>query len=57
MLRGRCVFNSIEDIRQTVNKIKRYVNDNVNSYRIVQIESRFGKRPPISDVTLKIAIE
>jgi hypothetical protein len=57
MVRGKCIFNSIEDIIETVNKIKKYVNDHPKSYRLIEVESRFNNKIPISDVTLKIAIE
>ena len=57
MVRGKCIFSSIEDIIETVNKIKKYVADNANSYRLIEVESRFNNPIPISDVTLKIALE
>ena len=57
MVRGKCIFSSIEDIIETVYKIKKYVADNANSYRLIEVESRFNKEIPISDVTLKIALE
>jgi hypothetical protein len=57
MVRGKCIFNSIEDIIQTVNKIKRYAIDNPNSYRLIEVESRFNNKIPISNVTLKIAMQ
>ena len=57
MVRGKCIFNSIEDIIQTVSKIKQYVADNGQTYRLIEVESRFNNEIPISDVTLKIAIK
>ena len=57
MVRGKCIFSSIEDIIETVNKIKKYVAVNANSYRLIEVESRFNNKIPISDVTLKIALE
>jgi len=57
MVRGKCIFSSIEDIIQTVDKIKKYVAANIGSYRLIEVESRFSKPTPISDVTLKIALE
>jgi hypothetical protein len=57
MVRGKCIFNSIEDIIQTVNKIKKYVTDHPNTYRLIEVESRFNNKISISDVALKIAIE
>ena len=57
MVRGKCIFNSIEDIIETVYKIKKYVADNAHSYRLIEVESRFNKETPISDVTLKIALK
>ena len=57
MVRGKCVFLEVEDIIQTVNQIKEFVkNDPKKRYRITEIESRFTNPRPISDVTLKIAI-
>ena len=57
MVRGKCVFLEVEDIIQTVNQIKEFVkNDPKGRYRITEIESRFTNPQPISDVTLKIAI-
>jgi len=57
MVRGKCIFSSIEDIIETVYKIKKYVADNSGSYRLIEVESRFNNPIPISDVTLKIALE
>jgi len=57
MVRGKCIFSSIEDIIQTVYKIRKYVADNAGSYRLIEVESRFNNPIPISDVTLKIALE
>ena len=58
MVRGKCIFSSIEDIIETVYRIKNYVADNAHSYRLIEMESRFNKEIPIiSDVTLKIAFE
>lgn len=57
MLRGKCVFVSIPDIILTIEKIKSFVlNDERKRFRIIEIESRFTNNVPISDVTLKIAI-
>ena len=57
MVRGKCIFSSIEDIIETVDKIKQYAADNASSYRLIEVESRFNNPIPISDVTLKIALE
>ena len=57
MVRGKCIFSSIEDIIETVYKIKKYVADNAHSDRLIEVESRFNKETPISDVTLKIALK
>ena len=57
MVRGKCLFNSIEDIIEAVYKIKSYVADHAGSYRLIEVESRFNNKTPISDVTLKIALE
>ena len=57
MVRGRCVFITLNDIIQTVLAIKEYVANNQSTFRIIEIESRFGLEIPISDVTLKIAIK
>jgi hypothetical protein len=57
MVRGKCVFSSIEDIIETVDKIKKYANDNPTNFRLIEVESRFNNKIPISDVTLKIAIQ
>ena len=57
MVRGKCVFLEVEDIILTVNQIKEFVrNDPKRRFRITEIESRFTNPQPISDVTLKIAI-
>jgi len=57
MVRGKCIFLEINDIIETIEKIKNFVKNDPNKrFRITQIESRFTKNIPISDVTLKIAI-
>ena len=56
MVRGKCVFLEVEDIILTVNQIKEFVKKNPNKYRIIEIESRFTNPQPISDVSLKIAL-
>ena len=60
MVRGKCTFSKIEDIIETIENIKRYVEKNKkiepNKFRILEIESRFTKPIPISDITLKIAL-
>ena len=60
MVRGKCIFLCVEDIIETIVQIKNFVNEqNAKGevrYRITEIESRFTKKVPISDVTLKIAI-
>ena len=51
------MFLEVEDIIETVNEIKKFVkSDPFQRYRITEIESRFTNKQPISDVTLKIAI-
>ena len=57
MVRGKCVFLDINDIILTIDQIKAFVDrDPKKRYRITEIESRFTNKIPISDVTLKIAI-
>ncbi len=57
MLRGKCVFISIPDIIITIDRIKAFaLKDEKKRFRIIEIESRFTNKVPISDVTLKIAI-
>ena len=57
MVRGKCVFLEINDIILVVEQIKAFVKrDKNNRYQITEIESRFTNKIPISDVTLKIAI-
>ena len=57
MVRGKCVFLEVEDIIKTINEIKEFVkSDPYKRYRITEIESRFTNKQPISDVTLKIAL-
>ena len=57
MVRGKCVFMEVEDIIKTVDQIKAFVHrDEQKRYRITEIESRFTNPTPISDVTLKIAL-
>ena len=60
MVRGKCTFSNIEDILETITKIINYVDSsqtkNPKKFRILEIESRFTKPIPISDITLKIAL-
>ena len=60
MVRGKCTFSKIEDILETIEKIKEYVGKSKRrdpkKYRILEIESRLNKPIPISDITLKIAL-
>lgn len=60
MVRGKCTFSKIEDIIETIESIKNYVKKfektDPKKYRILEIESRFTKPIPISDITLKIAL-
>lgn len=60
MVRGKCTFSKIEDIIETIESIKAYVKKfektDPKKYRILEIESRFTKSIPISDITLKIAL-
>ena len=57
MVRGRCVFSNLNDIIQTVLAIREFVSRNKTIFRILETESRFTLKIPISDVTLKIAIK
>ena len=60
MVRGKCTFSKIEDIIETIANIKKYVDKqkvtDPKKFRILEIESRFTKPIPISDITLKIAL-
>ena len=57
MVRGKCVFLEVEDIIKTIKDIKEFIkSDTKKRYRIIEIESRFTNPQPISDVTLKIAL-
>lgn len=56
MVRAKCIFLNIEDIIETVRKIKTFTEKNSQTFRIVEIESRFNNPKPISDVTLKIVL-
>lgn len=60
MVRGKCTFSKIEDIIETIENIKEYVKESHKTepkkFRILEIESRFTKPIPISDITLKIAL-
>ena len=56
MVRGKCVFLNISDILETVGLIVQFVKRNSATYKILEIESRFNLPIPISDVTLKVAI-
>ena len=56
MVRARCVFLRITDIIETVAAIKRFAEDEADLFRVLEVQSRFGLKVPISDVTLKIAI-
>ena len=56
MVRGKCVFVSIRDIIDTVQAIKEYAKLHPDRYRIIECESRFDLKCPISDVTMKIVL-
>ena len=60
MVRGKCTFSNIEDILETIANIINYVESfktkDPKKFRILEIESRFTKPIPISDITLKIAL-
>lgn len=56
MVRGKCIFSSIEDIIDTVAKIKKYIKDHSQNYKLIEVESRFTNPIPISDITLKIVL-
>eukprot|EP00178_Gracilaria_changii_P004060 TRINITY_DN1626_c0_g1_i13.p1 TRINITY_DN1626_c0_g1~~TRINITY_DN1626_c0_g1_i13.p1 ORF type:complete len:181 (+),score=33.20 TRINITY_DN1626_c0_g1_i13:1108-1650(+) len=57
MVRGKCVFTDISDIILTIDQIKSFAErDPKKRFKITEIESRFTNKVPISDVTLKIAI-
>ena len=60
MVRGKCTFSKIEDIIETIANIEAYVDKHKvtdpKKFRILEIESRFTKSIPISDITLKIAL-
>jgi hypothetical protein len=62
MVRGKCVFLSVSDIITTIKSIQAFIQKDSEKhkdkprFRITEIESRFGNPVPISDVTLKIAI-
>lgn len=56
MLRGKCTFVSLSDIIETVTDIKHYIAQNPDEkLKIIQVEDRFSRKTPISDVTLKLA--
>ena len=62
MVRGKCIFASLSDLIETIDEIKKFVDqDTLGRYRIVELENRFkqgsNNSPPISDVTLKIALK
>ncbi len=61
MVRGKCIFASIEDILETVNDITEFVEKqnktNPGLFKLYEVESRFTRQPPISDITLKIGIK
>lgn len=56
MVRGKCVFMDVNDIILTVDQIKAFAEKEKSRFRITEVESRFTNKVPISDVTLKIAI-
>ena len=60
MVRAKCTFVNMEDIIDTVYKIKGFVDtENAKQkdrYRLIEIESRFNKKTPISDITLKVVL-
>ena len=55
MVRGKCTFGKIQDIIETVGSINKFLGNHA-SYRILEIESRFTNPIPISDITLKFAL-
>ena len=57
MVRGKCVFLSVNDIIDTIADIQKFVEKKGKDMRIIEIENRFKCDIPISDVTLKIAIK
>ena len=62
MVRGKCTFLQLSDILSTIQDIKSFVNrqkqstDTTHKYRIISVENRFTRKVPISDITLKIAL-
>ena len=60
MVRGKCGFSDIEDILNTIQDIKKYIHQknlkNPGILKLLEVESRFTRSPPISDITLKIVI-
>ena len=60
MVRGKCIFLNVEDIIAAIVEIKNFIEEKNAAgtavYHLTEIESRFTKKVPISDVTLKIAI-
>ena len=60
MTRAKCTFSKLEDIIEAIENIKAYIAEQNTShpsrYRILQIESRFTRKIPISDVTLNIVL-
>ena len=56
MVRGKCIYKKIDDVIEVVKKIKHFVSRSEGKYRILEVESRFTNPIPISDITLKIAL-
>ena len=56
MVRGKCIFLSVYDIIETIISIKKYAEENKDTFRVIEVESRFTSDPPISDITFKIVI-
>lgn len=61
MVRAKCIFVYVQDIIETVGEIKQWIKkqnkiNDISPFRVIEVQSRFNKLVPISDVTLKIVV-
>ena len=57
MLRGKCVFEKLDDIKIAIDNLKQYQSSNPKKLKIIEIKSRFlRKKSPLSDVKMQIII-
>ena len=55
MLRGKCLYDCVNDINECVFELKRIISEN-KEYQLVEIDNRFRSETNTSDIVLKIRI-